>query len=122
MKTQIRNKSGGSLVALLALMVFILAPPKLFSCDYCNNAFTEELLNGKRKNSLIAQETRLAMANQQPATPAKPAAEEKKEFIEIINRDNRLPIPATGYVPQNTTPTKRVSIDLAEGFAYLGQG
>lgn len=46
----------------------------------------------------------------------------KKEFIEIIKRDKALPIPATGYVPQDTPPTTKVSIDLMEGEAYLGKG
>jgi nitrite reductase (NO-forming) len=121
----LRNRSGGTIVALMALMVLLLVPPKSIACDYCNNSFTDQITNGDRKHSLLAKEALLAMANQQPeATPAKPVpkANENKEFIEIINRDARLPIPPTSYVPQNTTPTKKVSIDLAEGFAYLGQG
>jgi len=42
------------------------------------------------------------------------------DFIDIIRRDNRLPIPATSFVPQNTTPNKRVRITLEEGDSYIG--
>jgi nitrite reductase (NO-forming) len=45
-----------------------------------------------------------------------------REFIDIIQRDNALPIPPTSYVPQNTPPTKKVSITLSEGEVYIGEG
>lgn len=44
------------------------------------------------------------------------------DFIDIIRRDNRLPIPPTSFVPQNTIPNKRVRITLEEGDSYLGNG
>lgn len=44
------------------------------------------------------------------------------DFIDIIRRDNRLPIPATSYVPQDTRPDKYVRISLEEGDTYLGNG
>jgi len=44
------------------------------------------------------------------------------EFISIMDRDKNLPLPPTSYVPQNTAPTKKVSIDLYEGETYLGNG
>ena len=43
-------------------------------------------------------------------------------FIDIIRRDNSLPIPATSYVPQDTRPDKYVRISLEEGDTYLGNG
>lgn len=46
----------------------------------------------------------------------------KVDFIEIIRRDNRLPIPATGFVPQDTKPDKKVRITLQEGDSYIGNG
>jgi len=46
----------------------------------------------------------------------------KVDFIEIIRRDERLPIPATGFVPQNTRPDKKVRITLQEGDSYIGNG
>ena len=53
-------------------------------------------------------------------TQANPAA--NHEFIQIINRDNRLSIPATSYVPQDTRPTKKVRITLEENDVYIGNG
>ena len=46
------------------------------------------------------------------------------QFIEIINRDNGLPIPTSSYVPQNanTKPDAEVTIELSEGDAYIGAG
>lgn len=43
-------------------------------------------------------------------------------FIEIIERDYNLPIPATSYVPQDTPPDKTFTIRLSEGKAYIGNG
>ncbi len=43
-------------------------------------------------------------------------------FIEIIKRDNALPIPPTSYVPQNLKPDVRFSIELSEGETYIGKG
>lgn len=44
------------------------------------------------------------------------------DFIDIIRRDNNLPIPATSFVSQNTRPNKRVRITLEEGDTYIGNG
>ncbi|MBN8570734.1 MAG: hypothetical protein J0M18_13995 [Ignavibacteria bacterium] len=46
------------------------------------------------------------------------------QFIEIINRDNGLPIPTSSYVPQNANikPDAEVTIELSEGEAYIGAG
>lgn len=44
------------------------------------------------------------------------------DFIDIIRRDNNLPIPATSFVPQNTKPDKYVRITLEEGDSYIGNG
>lgn len=46
----------------------------------------------------------------------------KDPFIEIIQRDYDLPIPATSFVPQDTKPDKTFTLDLAEGKAYIGNG
>ena len=42
------------------------------------------------------------------------------DFIEVIRRDYSLPLPPTGFVPQQTAPTKRVRITLQEGDSYIG--
>jgi nitrite reductase (NO-forming) len=63
-----------------------------------------------------------------PDDPPSPRAEEtssparSSEFIEIINRDSRLPIPATSYVPQDTPPDVRIKITLQENDTYIGNG
>lgn len=46
------------------------------------------------------------------------------QFIEIINRDNALPIPTSSYVPQSgdIKPDATVTIELSEGDAYIGAG
>lgn len=43
-------------------------------------------------------------------------------FVEIISRDNQLPIPPSSYVAQNTTPDIKFIIELKEGEAYIGKG
>ncbi|MBX7044839.1 MAG: multicopper oxidase domain-containing protein [Ignavibacteria bacterium] len=48
--------------------------------------------------------------------------EPKKEFIEVISRDEKLPIPPTSYMPQDSKFDKEVTIELSEGEAYLGKG
>ena len=100
------------------ILLFTVSYPGI-CCEYCNNAFSHELTKGNRKNTIVAKELLLAMYNQQQNT--KPAAPQK-EFIEVIRRDNSLAIPPTGYVPQNTMPTVRVSIELSEGEVYMGNG
>lgn len=61
----------------------------------------------------VTENVQSAPSNQEPA---------KKEFIDIIRRDNQLPIPATSYVPQNTRPNKNVRITLEENDTYIGNG
>jgi nitrite reductase (NO-forming) len=51
-----------------------------------------------------------------------PEAWRSDPFIEIIDRDYSLPIPATSYVPQETTPDKSFTIELSEGKTYIGNG
>lgn len=62
----------------------------------------------------------LIAQNHMPETTS--VKNEKKEFIEIIDRDNKLPIPPTSYVMQNTPPIKKLSIELSEGDYYIGSG
>ena len=53
---------------------------------------------------------------------AAPVVNQNPEFIDIMQRDKNLPIPATGYVPQNTKPDKYIRITLEEGDTYIGNG
>ena len=61
----------------------------------------------------VTENVQGSTASQKPA---------KTEFIEIMRRDNQLPIPATSYVPQNTRPDKNVRITLEENDTYIGNG
>jgi nitrite reductase (NO-forming) len=60
--------------------------------------------------------------DEEPPAAELPAVTDQTEFINIISRDNSLPIPATSYVPQNTTPDVRISITLQENDTYIGNG
>lgn len=45
------------------------------------------------------------------------------DFIDIIDRDNSLPIPPTGFVPQDVQSfDKELILELSEGEAYIGRG
>ena len=117
------------LVSITFTVFFLMISSILQSCPKCNANFYNELLSF-RSNTLTGQELLTAIANQnssglqynQPlksvvTIPTTGAIQsqlnyEKKEFIEIINRDNSLPIPPTSYVPQNTPPTKKVSMEF----------
>jgi nitrite reductase (NO-forming) len=115
------------LTAVLCLTGTLLTSPA-WACEECNRAFGEELLKGERQNSLLAQELQAAMLNQAPlravsaAFSTGAAATPPRDFIEIIRRDAKLPLPPTSFVPQDTKPDVSVTIELGEGDAYLGQG
>lgn len=57
-----------------------------------------------------------------PASAYGPSSADQPGFVEIISRDERLPIPATSYVPQNTVADTRVRITLQENETYIGNG
>lgn len=110
---------------LTTIVIYLMAANhfKSVACDACNKKFMAELLSGERANTLAGKELIAAVMNQSPVTPPANAKEEQKvEFLEIIERDKRLPIPQTSYVPQNSKPDKQVTIELSEGEAYLGKG
>lgn len=120
MNTSSHRMAAAWLQKIVLCLLLISAVPA-FACEYCNKKFANEITHGNRQNTIVAKEMLLAMNNQQPAA-AKNTGTEKKEFIEIIQRDERLPIPATSYVPQNTAPTVKVAIELSEGEVYMGNG
>ncbi len=62
------------------------------------------------------------MNPQQNGSTAGAASKDNSDFIEIIRRDERLSIPTTSYVPQDTRPDKIVRITLEEGDSYIGNG
>ncbi len=60
--------------------------------------------------------------NPEVPSPTPPLEYEQTEFIDIIARDNRLPIPPTSYVPQDTPSDVKVRITLQENDSYIGNG
>jgi len=115
------------------------------ACPYCNKTFYDELLND-RGNTLGGKELLASIMNQEgtagspsitgsgqnlqnttQSTGGTPIVRPDntnipQDFIDIIKRDEGLQIPATSYVPQDVTPDKKVSIELAEGESYIGRG
>ncbi|MEW6470462.1 MAG: plastocyanin/azurin family copper-binding protein [Bacteroidota bacterium] len=125
MKTKWINLDGLGKMKIIALGAWIvLTGGTAMACDYCNKKFYDDITNGARQNTIVGKEMLLAMKNQGGPNPyASPSPEKKgEEFIQIINRDNSLSIPATSYVPQDTKPDKSVTIELSEGEAYMGKG
>lgn len=134
------SKQCAQLLIFVVILTGLMFPRSANACPYCNIKFYNELLSS-RKGTLASDEMLKTIWNQtnhtqrtggETASLMKPESiflqgkentmAETKEFIEIINRDNNLSIPPTSYVPQNTTPNKKVSIELYEGEVYLGQG
>lgn len=128
------------LILVFAVTIFTGIYDTISACPRCNATFYDELTT-TRENTLVSKELLGAMNNyvsagskyseQMSSVVTKPSGNtvngpfkdsDKDEFIEIINRDNGLSIPPTSYVPQNTPPTKKVSIDLYEGEVYIGNG
>ncbi len=120
-------------VSLLFLLVGLLTfSDVLFACDGCKYALLNELVTD-RKETLQGQEAIKAMLNQGVPVdekglpylkPNEPKIAKKDfDFVQIINRDKKLPVRQTSYVPQEGVKAdKEVSIDLAEGEAYMGNG
>ena len=111
---------------LCATVLAATATASAWACDSCDKVFAQKLVTEQRQNPLLTQAYQLALANQAalPAAATAPvaAAPPPKEFIEVIERDARLPIPPTSYVRQDTKPDAAVTIELGEGDVYLGQG
>ncbi len=126
-------------VMVISLFIFLLTN-RIGACPYCNVEFYDELLH-ERSGTLAGQELLASIMNQSGIAGAVPLSyfdqgnllpvqqnisqnspQEPKDFVEIIDRDNKLGIPSTGYVPQDVKPDKRVSIELSEGEAYIGRG
>ncbi len=135
-----------ALTFAVVLFFFLITVKTSDACPYCNKTFYDELLND-RANTLGGKELLASIMNQEGVSGVGSVAgisEGKQEvttnnsaggpivapnntkipqdFIQIMNRDESLPIPPTSYVPQDVTPDKKVTIELAEGEAYIGRG
>lgn len=102
----------------------LLATASAWACDTCDRAYADKLDGAQQQNILLRESYQTALANQAglAGALAPAAAKPAPDFIDVIRRDARLPIPPTSFVPQDTKPDAAVSIELAEGDVYLGQG
>jgi len=135
MKTQtstLLNRTG----ILSALLLFFFSITTADACDWCNNKFFGEL-NSSRSGSIVSEELLKSIRAQHDfdalaaeannfannaAAQISARSDATDDFIDIIRRDNRLKTRPTGYVPQDTKPDVRISITLAEGEVYIGNG
>jgi nitrite reductase (NO-forming) len=137
------------LPGLLLLTVFLLiSPGKGWACEACNRLFLAQLQGPERSGTLVSNELLATIAAQEAIGRNNPASSygivpggrvgggnaataaggtspalsypAGTDFIDIIRRDNALPLPPTGFVPQSTAPDKRVRITLQEGDSYIG--
>jgi len=123
----------GSLVSgIFMIVVFLLVSADLlYACPACNDLYKKQI-EQEMEGTLIGQELMAAMAAQRnlPLGNAETTREmfasitppPDTDFIEIIERDARLSIPATGYVDQDIEADVSYTIVLDEGLAYLGNG
>jgi len=105
----------------ITLMMFILGFEKILACDYCNKTYAKMIRDGKYEGNVLGkQELFRLISTENPAQKA----EIPKDIIQIIERDKRLPIPQTSFVPQdgNIKPDKSFTIEMKEGLVYLGKG
>jgi nitrite reductase (NO-forming) len=133
-------KNVKMLLRVTLLIIFLLMTTiDIYACPRCNTGFYDELTTS-RENTLVAKELLGTINNFESAgskyskdvnnsvvTMPKgntnvQVSKQDGEFISIINRDKGLPLPPTSYVPQDTPPTTKVSIDLFEGEVYIGNG
>ena len=120
---QLQNQRAGSLVSE-ELLATIAAQEHIGR----NNPASIEA--GWSNNTLIASRTptpggqnRAPQVNPvQDGSPGYIPLNNNVDFIDIIRRDNQLPIPPTSFVPQNSVPDKHVRITLEEGDTYIGNG
>lgn len=134
-----RSPPGAGLLGLAAGAAAMLLSATALACPACNDSFMHEITT-ERMNTVTGQDILAAVANQRglplgaadSITAAQVAAArterglnpifEGAEFIEIIQRDEGLDIPATSFVPQNVEPDVEFTISLDEGQTYIGQG
>jgi nitrite reductase (NO-forming) len=123
-------------ILLLLVSMQLIMPQQAEACDWCNNKFFMEL-NTTRKGTFASDELLRSIHAQHDFSQPMAATSgnfvrdayeniasfgTSAEAVQILSRDARIPTRPTGFVPQNTPPTKRVRITLQEGSVYLGNG
>ncbi len=137
--TKQRTRARNTLVVLAAGAAALLLSANALACPACNDSFMHEIQT-ERMDTVTGQDILAAVSNQRglplgaadSITAAQVAAArtergldpifEGAEFIEIIQRDEGLDIPATSFVPQDAEPDVEFTISLDEGQTYIGQG
>lgn len=106
---------------------------KAFACPACNALYKKQI-EEDLSETLVGKELMAAMEAQKnlPLDYAEATRHlfanvadweaPDQDFIEIIERDANLSIPATGYVDQDIEADVSYTIVLDEGMAYLGNG
>jgi len=103
---------------LITTLIILISINKTLSCDFCNKKMYRDLITGQI-NDIRGKELLTAIKNEQKEQLS---SNETPNFIEIIERDNKLPIPPTSYVPQETKATVKFTIEMEQGDVYLGNG
>ncbi len=131
---QKQNRIWKVLLLLLAPVILVITfADTADACPACNALYKKQI-ETEMQGTLIGDELMAAMEAQKnlpldfsEATGhlfrgENQAATDEFDFIEIINRDNNLSIPATSFVEQDVEADVSVTIELDEGLAYLGNG
>jgi len=137
MKNQHKMKFYSKLCTAAALMFIIAlmaAVETTLACPACNALYKKQI-EEDMSGTLIGKELMAAMEAQRylpldfdEATShlfrgdRAAAVSQDQDFIEIIQRDANLSIPATSFVDQDVEADISFTIELDEGLAYLGNG
>ena len=125
--------SIGVFTTLLFAISLITVVESAFACPACNLLYKKQI-EEDMSETLIGKELMAAMEAQKnlpldfaEATSHlfrgdRATASQDQDFIEIIQRDANLSIPATSYVDQDVEADISFTIELDEGLAYLGNG
>lgn len=127
----------GLLTSLLFIISIATAVESALACPACNALYKKEI-EEELSETLIGKELMAAMEAQKnlplefaEATShlfrgdmngAEQDQDQNQDFIDIIERDANLSIPATSYVDQDVEADVSYTIELDEGMAYLGNG
>lgn len=136
MKNQRKNKPYvklGLTTAFMFIIAMMAAVETALACPACNALYKKQI-EEEMSGTLIGKELTAAMEAQSSLplefTEAtshlfrgeQTTASQDHDFIEIIERDANLTIPATSYVDQDVEADVSYTIELDEGLAYLGNG
>ena len=109
----------------ISVAILIFGLRELLACDFCNRTYAEAISNGKLEGNMLGrQELFRLISAENVIVGASQKSQIPPDFIQIIERDKRLPIPPTSYVNQDEDikPNKSFTFEMMEGSVYLGKG